>query len=247
MPLWVPLSLAAPFVGSFLGVLAVRLPERRAVIAGRSRCEVCKHVLSPLDLVPVLSWLVLRGRCRYCGVEIGWLLPLIEMAALIPVLWASTITSGVALAASCILGWTLLALAVTDWRYFLLPDPLVLLLLISGLAVSALITPSTFAGHLVGVAAGFISLAALAFVYRAIRGRDGLGLGDAKLLAALGAWLSFEGLPTAVLTAAMLGLAYAAACALIRARFSSSDRLPFGSFLALGGWLTWLYGPLTLG
>jgi leader peptidase (prepilin peptidase)/N-methyltransferase len=101
--------------------------------------------------------------------------------------------------------------------------------------------------HLIGAAAGFAVFAGIAAIYRRLRGREGLGLGDAKLLAALGAWVGWQGLPTIVLYAALAGLLWAIAGALRGAPLHARHRIPFGPFLSLAGWLVWLYGPLTLG
>ena len=119
---WLLSALIAPFIGSFLGVVVTRLHEPEGIVFGRSRCPECGTQLRPLDLVPLLSWLVLRGRCRYCGKPISLFHPSIELAALAIALWAAAVVSGPLLWLSCLLGWTLLALAAADFRYFLLPD-----------------------------------------------------------------------------------------------------------------------------
>lgn len=105
------LAVVAPFIGSFLGTLAIRLPARRPVLMGRSQCDHCLHVLGPLDLIPLLSWLFARGKCRYCGTRLGLYYPTIEIAALAVVLLAAAVTSGWMLVTSCTFGWTALALA----------------------------------------------------------------------------------------------------------------------------------------
>jgi len=151
---------------------------------------------------------------------------------------------GVVLIASSILGWTLLALALIDWRTYLLPDPLVGFLLATGFVAALFIVPEHVLDHLIGAAAGFVVFAGLGHMYRRMRGRDGLGLGDAKLLAGLGAWVSWDGLASTVLFAAGLSLLTLFARMLVGARFTLTDRLPFGTFLAAAGWLVWLYGPL---
>lgn len=241
------LVLVAPFIGSFLGVLALRLPQGCGVVIGRSRCDACEHVLVVSDLIPYISWLWLHGRCRYCKTPVGFFYPLMEFAALAVPLWAATVTAGPVLIASCVLGWTLLALAASDWRTYLLPDPLVVFLLIAGLSVTALLLPMQLAAHLLGAAAGYIAFAIIAWTYRKMRGSEGLGLGDAKLLAALGAWLSWDGLPSVVLLAAIMGLTGVLVSAAAQRRFDGFDRferIPFGSFLAMGSWIVWLYGPL---
>lgn len=238
---------AAPFIGSFLGVLALRLPERRPVALSRSACDHCGHVLAAADLIPVASWLFLRGRCRYCHARIGGFVLAIEGAALAVALWAAFQTAGWVIAISCVFGWTLLLLAVIDWRVQLLPDLITLPLLVTGLAAAAILDRDHMTDHLIGALAGFAVFALAALIYRLLRGREGLGLGDAKLLAGIGAWVSWMGLPTVVLWGSILGLAFALARAVTGRGLSLSDRLPFGTFLAAGGWLVWLYGPLIPG
>ncbi|MDE2182809.1 MAG: prepilin peptidase [Alphaproteobacteria bacterium] len=240
-PVWIVLLLVAPFIGSFLGVVVVRQCE--GVILGRSRCDACGHALDWRDLVPLVSWLALRGRCRHCGARVGAFHPLIELAAIAPVLWAATRYSGGLLAASTILGWLLLALALIDWRTQRLPDVLNLLLALAGLATAWLFDRANVVDHLIGAAAGFAALAAVGATYRKLRGREGLGLGDAKLLGALGAWLSWVVLPPLVLLAALLALGFAVARSLVKGRESLEQRIAFGPFLAAAGWILWLYGP----
>lgn len=235
---------AAPFIGSFLGLLALRLPDKRPVAWSRSVCAHCGYVLSVADLVPVVSYLWLRGRCRYCGAKIGSFLLAIEIAALAIAAWAALETSGWVVAASCLLGWTLLLLAVIDWRVQLLPDVLTLPLLGAGLAAAYVIASDSWTDHVIGAGAGFVLLALLALVYRQLRGREGLGLGDAKLLAAIGAWVSWAGLPSVLLFGSILGLVFALLKSATGSGLRLSDRLPFGVFLAAGGWIVWLYGPL---
>lgn len=246
LPAWLILAIIAPFMGSFLGLLAMRLPEARRVIAGRSVCDRCGHVLGARDLVPLASWLWLSGKCRYCGARIGTQYPIIELAALAIVIWAATATSGGVLVASCIFGWTLLALGVADWRSFVLPDALTLTLLLTGFVAASVFDPLHFEDHVFGVGAGTFGLAILGWIYRNMRGREGLGLGDAKLLGGLGAWLGWEGLPSVILFGAGLGLVFVLAKSLAGKPVKTMDRIPFGPFLAGAGWLVWLYGPLSL-
>ncbi|HWE07677.1 MAG TPA: A24 family peptidase [Rhizomicrobium sp.] len=244
MPLLWIMLVASPFIGSFLGVLALRLPEGRSFVASRSVCDRCGHVLAARDLVPIASFLALRGRCRYCGARIGGFVLFIELAAVLVAGWAGMQISGWVLVATCFLGWTLLLLAIIDWRVQLLPDVLTLPLLAAGLVVTYAVSSETWPDHLIGAVAGFVTLAAIALVYRRLRGREGLGLGDAKLLAALGAWVAWQGLPTVLLWGSMLGLVFALVRSMTGRGLQWSDRIPFGVFLAAGGWLVWLYGPL---
>lgn len=242
LPVW--FAILAPFVGSFLGVLVVRLPERRPAVIARSQCDQCGAVLGPFELVPLASWLWLRGRCRHCNAPIAGIALFMELASLAVVVWAAFTVSGWVFAATCILGWLLLTLAVIDWRAFLLPDVLTAPLAVFGLAATYLLNPDTIPDHVIGAAAGFAVFALIAAAYRRWRGRDGLGLGDAKLLGALGAWVSWQGLPSIVLYAALAGLIAVLVQSRLGRGFTAATRIPFGTFLTLGGWLVWLYGPL---
>ena len=241
----VALIAASPFIGSFLGVVALR--RDRTVLFGRSACDTCGATLSARDLVPLASFAVLRGRCRHCGAGIEPLHVVMEIGALVIALWAAFVTSGWIMAASCALGWTLLTLGAIDWRTGLLPDVLTLPLIAVGLGVAYAIEPAALLGHVIGAAAGFMAFAALAEIYRRVRGRDGLGLGDAKLLGASGAWLGWSALPTVVLYAAFIGLALVLARRTRGQAMQATDRLAFGPALAAATWLVWLYGPLVAG
>lgn len=235
--------IAAPFVGSFLSVLVVRLPAAAPVVVARSRCPACDHALGPFDLLPLLSWLLRGGRCRYCRDPISLFYPAMELGAVAVALAAVFAVEGWLLWVTCLLGWTLLALAITDLREMVLPDALTLPLLPAGLGVALWLDPAGLPDHLVGAIAGFASLYALNAAYRRLRGRDGLGLGDAKLLAAAGAWLGWQALPSMLLLATLAALGVAAAAALAGRRLLADTALPFGTFLCLAFWLTWLYAP----
>lgn len=235
--------LAAPFIGSFLGLLAVRLPKGRPIIAGRSACDQCGQVLKLADLVPIASWLAARGRCRHCGSRVSPLYPSIELGAVLIAIWAASLAQGPMLWISCVLGWDLLTLAVIDWREGILPDGLTLPLLPLGLFAAYLAAADRVWPHALGAMAGFVAFALIRWGYRRLRGREGLGFGDVKLLAAAGAFVSWEGLPSVVLIAAMIGLGLALARGLRGNGLTLDDRLAFGPALCLGLWLVWLYGP----
>jgi leader peptidase (prepilin peptidase) / N-methyltransferase len=236
--------LAAPFVGSFLGVVIDRLPAGRPLLLGRSTCDACARTLRPQDLVPIVSWLVRRGRCAHCGAALSLFYPAIELAAFAVALSAAWLLTGWLLIVSCVLGWVLLCLAVIDHRHLLLPDALTLPLIPAGLAVAWAIDPALLPDHLAGALAGFAAFALIALVYRRLRGREGLGLGDAKLLAAAGAWLGWQALPGVVLIGAVCALALALARAAAGGTLSATTRIAFGSYLALAFWLVWLFGPV---
>lgn len=237
---------AAPFIGSFLGTLVLRLPAGAPVLVARSRCPACGHVLSFREMLPLAAWVLQRGRCRHCAAPIGIFYPAMETAALGVAVWAATETAGVALIASCVLGWGLLALAVTDRRCFLLPDALTMPLLGLGLASTAWFDGAALGAHGLAALLGWLGFILLARLYRSLRGRDGLGLGDAKLLAGGAAWVGPAGVPGAVLVASLLGLCEVAFARLRRgAPLPGTMRIAFGTWLAVGLWLVWLYGPLS--
>ena len=234
----------APFIGSFLGLLALRLPDGRGFALGRSACDHCGRVLGPPDLVPLISWFVLRGRSRCCSLPLGLFYPAIEMAAIGVALWASLLLDGWVFWTSCVLGWTLLALAVIDWRHLILPDGLTLPLIAAGLLVTAAIDSALLPAHVAGAVAGYGVFAATSVIYRRARGRDGLGLGDAKLLAAGGAWLSWQALPGVVLIASLTALSALLVARLLGHLISRDDRVPFGPCICIAIWVVWLHGPL---
>jgi leader peptidase (prepilin peptidase)/N-methyltransferase len=240
------LILAAPVIGSFLGLLTMRLPINRPIILGRSECDHCAQTLGPLELVPLFSYVWLGARCRRCGEAIDAIHPVAELGALIIALWAALVTSGWWFVATCVFGWLLLTLALTDWRALLLPDLLTFTLLAVGLLTAFFLDRAAFINHAIAAIAGFLIFAGIAFAYESLRGRPGLGLGDAKLLAGLGAWVSWDGLPSVVLLAAVFGLALALSSPLLGRKVEPATKLPFGTFLALAGWLMWLYGPFVL-
>ncbi len=241
VPTWLAPLVAAPFVGSFLGVLIVRLPAGRAVVWSRSACDHCGEVLTARELVPLLSYAWQRGQCRRCGGAIARLHPAVELAALAVVLPAVLLTRDAALLwVDCLLGWSLLALAWIDWRCLRLPDCLTLPLLLAGLGVTAVREPQALVAHAAAAALGYLSLELVAVIYRSLRHRDGLGAGDAKLFAAACAWVGLAPMPWLLLIAACAGLLAALAPALAGHRIDPTTPRPFGPWLALALWLLWL-------
>ena len=241
------LVVAGLLVGSFISVIAMRYPAMRGVVLGRSVCSQCGRQLAARDMVPVISWIMQGGKCRYCRRPISVMYPTLEIGALAVPLWAATEVDGWLLWVSCALGWALLALSAIDFRRYVLIDALTGPIAAGGLGVAFVLSPDLLLHHAIGVGAGFLTFATVAAAYRRVRGREGLGLGDAKLLAAAGAWVSWWGLPTVVLIASSVGLAAILASHWMSGKpLSAAARLPFGPWLALGLWITWLYGPLEL-
>jgi leader peptidase (prepilin peptidase) / N-methyltransferase len=231
--------LCAPIVGSFAGVVVDRTARGENFTTGRSHCEACGRDLQPYDLVPVFSWLALRGRCRYCHAGIRPSHLLIELAAVAIAVSAFLVSTGPALWAGCLLGWTLLVMGLIDLRTLKLPDFGNYLLISGGLAVTYALAADAAIDHAIGAVSGFLTLFAVSWLYRQIRGRDGLGLGDAKLLAAGGAWLGWQALPGILAIAGVAGLIVA----IVAQNGHGFDRyrvVAFGPYLALAIWITWL-------
>lgn len=245
---WLPITIiaVAPFVGSFLGVLIKRLPMGEPIMFGRSRCAACGHPLGPRDLVPFLSWAILRARCRYCNTPLGHFYPAIELLALMVAIWAALTVSGWLLLATATFGWLLLTLAAIDWRHFLLPNSLTAFVAVAGLVTAMLINPMLLPHHLAGMTAGYLTLTAIASVYKWLRGREGLGPGDAKFLGALGAWVSWEGITGILLLASIFALAVMVGRRVLGHPMHAETKIPLGTFLAAAGWIVWLYGPVIL-
>ncbi len=244
----VALVILAPFVGSFLGVLARRLPRGESIVRPRSQCESCGAALGPRELVPIASFLVQRGACRHCRAPIARDHLLMELAAtLVPAVALAALpwAGWDELLAASVLGWVLLALAAIDWAHWILPDVLTLPLLLAGLAATAALAPADLADHLAAALAGGGGLALVALAYRRLRGRDGLGYGDVKLLAAGGAWDGLASLPLVLAGAAVAGLVLAVV--LHGRRLGRGSAVPFGPPLCLAIWVAFLVRLLDTG
>jgi leader peptidase (prepilin peptidase) / N-methyltransferase len=164
--------LAAPFVGSFLGVLIIRLPSRAPVALARSACAHCGTRLGALDLVPLVSFAVFRGRCRYCRAPIGLFYPAVELAAIAVALWAVLVDPDtVRVWIDCGLGWTLQALAWIDITDFLLPDVLTLPLVLAGLVSTLAFDSDALTDHCLAATLAYLSFRGLAAAYRRLRYR----------------------------------------------------------------------------
>jgi len=241
LPDWLPPVLLSPFIGSFAALLIRRLPAGRPVALARSACESCGHALGPRELVPLLSFLLLRGRCRWCGARIAKMHAAVELACLaVAVLVALIAADPLDAWFGCALGWTLLTLAWIDGETMRLPDVLTLPLLLAGLGATWLRDPGALAEHAAAAVLGYAAFTGLALLYRRLRGYEGLGGGDAKLLAAGGAWIGLAPLPLVVFAAAVLGLAMAAGLRLSGRSVGGMIALPFGPALCAAIWLVWL-------
>jgi leader peptidase (prepilin peptidase)/N-methyltransferase len=233
-------------IGSFLNVLVHRLPRGESIVRPGSHCPACGAPVRPFDNVPVLSWVLLGGRCRDCRAPIAIRYPAIELAnGLLWMLvflqardWAEGV-SGALLASAC------LALLAIDAEFQILPDRITLTGLAAGLALSFVSSTRTPASALLGAALGGGGLWLVAFLYRRIAGQEGMGLGDVKMLAMIGAFLGPAGVLVTILLASVsgsiVGLALIAA-----GRGDRRMRLPFGVFLAVGAVAAFFFGDALL-
>ncbi|MFD1950024.1 prepilin peptidase [Sphingomonas arantia] len=228
-------------IGSHLATIALRWPAGRSSATGRSQCDGCGRVLAAYELVPLLSWLILRGRCRRCGARIDWRHPAVEaVAGALAVAMAVALPPGAAIAGMG-LAWTLLLLTVLDLDHYWLPDRLTLPLLAAGLLVGAAGIGPVLMDRIIGAAVGWGVLALVALVYVRVRGRVGLGGGDPKLFAAAGAWLGWRMLPVTLLIASAAGLALVLAAVLVRRKVAATTRVPFGPMIAFATIIGWIW------
>jgi leader peptidase (prepilin peptidase)/N-methyltransferase len=223
--------------------------ERFNLIVPRSACPACKAPISALQNIPLVSYLALRGRCASCGAPISGRYPLIEaLTGVLSALVAWRFGFGWPTLAALVLSWFLIALTFIDIDRQLLPDDLTLPLLWLGIAVSlwgsrgsGVPLPVDLRSSLIGAIAGYLSLWSVYHVFRLVTGKEGMGYGDFKLLAALGAWLGWQMLLPIVLMAAAVG-AVIGILVLAAKRQDRSTPIPFGPFLAAAGWLTLMFG-----
>lgn len=239
-PLPFAVAIAGPFVGSFIAATADRLIASARVFTSRSRCSTCTRALRPWDMVPLVSWLALRGRCRDCGARIGARLLWAEVAGGAIGLASALAAPGWLALASALFGWTLLLLALLDLGAFWLPRIGGWGLVVAGLGVSAVLGADLLRAAAIGAAAGYGVLAGIGWLFAHLRGREGLGEGDPPLLAAAGAWVGWHGLASVVLIAACTGIVHG----LVAGGARANPRVPFGAHLALAMFVVWLAGPI---
>jgi leader peptidase (prepilin peptidase)/N-methyltransferase len=255
-------------VGSFLNVVIHRLPimmerdwaaqcaefkgeavpvlEPLSLARPRSRCPKCGHPITALENIPVISWLVLRGRCKGCAAPISLRYPLIEaLTGLLFGLAAWHFGFTAAGLGALVLIAALFALTVIDFDTQLLPDDITLPLLWIGLALNAFNVYTDLKSAVIGAMAGYLSLWSVYWLFKLFTGKEGMGYGDFKLLAALGAWLGWQMLPLTILLSSLVG-AVVGISMMVIARHGRNVPIPFGPYLAAAGLIALVWGkPLT--
>ena len=264
--LWTAVFILGLLIGSFLNVVILRTPPRLeyawrreareilelpeaaetappGLVADRSRCPKCGHQLSWYENIPVFSYAVLRGRCRSCKAPISIQYPLVELlSGLASVAVIAQFGAGWEGGIALVLTWILIAASGIDFRTTLLPDQFTLPLLWLGLLAAA--TASLYvqpAQSIWGAALGYLSLWSVYWLFKLVTGKEGMGFGDFKLLAALGAFVGPQGLIPIILMSSLVGAVIGSAILIVRGRDRQTP-IPFGPFLAIAGWLQFLYG-----
>jgi len=255
-------------IGSFLNVVILRLPARLehdwrsqckelleidnldnepaeappSIMWSRSHCPKCGYMIRSWENIPLLSYLLLHGRCSSCKAAISKRYPVIEAGTAVLFLMVA-MHFGPSLQSLAALGLTavLIALAVIDYDHQLLPDDLTFLLIWSGLFASLFNVFTDPVSSIIGALAGYLSLWLVYHVFRLLTGKEGMGYGDFKLLAALGAWLGWQMLPLIILLSSLVGAVIGLIMIGLKIH-KSSQPMPFGPFIALAGWIAMLWG-----
>jgi len=251
-------------VGSFLNVVIHRLPkmmqretdnavaeingtepphtERYNLMVPRSSCPHCGHRITALENIPVISWLALRGKCRKCKAPISPRYPAVELfTGLMSGVLVWTFGSGLAGLSTLLFLFLLVAMTFIDFDTELLPDDLTYPLLWAGLLVNLNVTFVPLQDAVIGAAAGYLFLWSVYWLFKLVRNKEGMGYGDFKLLAALGAWFGWQMLPTIILLSSVVG-ALVGISLILFAKHARDKPIPFGPYLAGAGLITLLYG-----
>ena len=251
-------------VGSFLNVVVHRLPkmmdndwrnqcaelhgqdapatEALSLSSPRSRCPECGHAITALENIPVVSWLALRGKCSACRSPISPRYPIVEaLTSLLSALAAIHFGFGWPAAGALLLIWALVALTFIDYDTQLLPDSITLPLLWLGLLFNLFGTYTDLQSAVIGAMAGYLSLWSVYWGFKLITGKEGMGYGDFKLLAALGAWLGWQILPLTILLSSLVGALLGIAL-IVLAKRGRNVPIPFGPYLATAGLIAFFWG-----
>lgn len=252
-------------VGSFLNVVIHRLPkmmerewhaqcadlrgetastaEVLTLSTPRSRCPACAHQITALENIPLLSYLFLRGKCSACGASISIRYPIVEVTTgLLSAFVAWHFGPTMLTIGALLLLWSLIALAAIDFDTQLLPDSMTLPLLWLGLLFNVSGTFTDLSSAVIGAMVGYLSLWSIFWLFKIATGKEGMGYGDFKLLAALGAWLGWTMLPTIILLSSLVG-AIVGISLIVFARHGRNIPIPFGPYLAAAGVIALFWGP----
>jgi len=251
-------------VGSFLNVVIYRLPkileqdwkgqcaillnqsppkeEKLTLSTPNTTCPKCQHAIKPWENIPVLSYMFLQGRCSQCKNKISIRYPIIELVtALLSLVTIMSLGGNIAGLSALFLTWTLIVLTMIDADTQLLPDNITLPLLWAGLILNVFNVFTTLESALWGAVFGYLSLWSVFHLFKLITGKEGMGYGDFKLLAALGAWFGWQMLPIIILLSSVVGAVIGIGMILIKGK-DKNIPIPFGPYLAIAGWVTLIWG-----
>lgn len=255
-------------VGSFLNVVIHRLPKMMErewhaqcaelngaplpesvaynLLVPRSACPNCQHTIGALENIPIISYLMLQGKCKGCGAHISMRYPVVEaLSGIFSAYAAWHFGFGIAAGAALIMIWALIALTFIDFDTQLLPDVITLPLLWLGLLLNINATFTSLTNAVVGAIAGYLVLWSVYWLFKLVTGKEGMGYGDFKLLAAIGAWLGWTLLPLTILLSSLVG-AVVGIVLIVIAKHGRNIPIPFGPYLAGGGLIALFWGePLT--
>ena len=252
-------------VGSFLNVVIHRLPkmmerdwhiqsaelrgeavpqgEKFNLFVPRSRCPACSHRISVVENIPLVSWAILRGRCSACKARFGIRYPVVELLGGIAAVWpAMHFGFSAAAFAAMVFLWCIIAASFIDFDTQLLPDAITLPLLWLGLLVNAAGLFTDLRSAVIGAAAGYLALWSVYWLFKLATGKEGMGFGDFKLLAAIGAWCGWQVLPLTILLSSFIGAAVGIGL-MVFARHGRSVPIPFGPYLGAAGIVALFWGP----
>ena len=229
------LTVLGACVGSFLNVLIFRIPKEEEFVKTPSHCMTCGHPLSWYELIPVVSWLIQGGKCRACGVKLSPQYPIVEASNAVCWLTAGLLFRGdwVTVGLYCGLASMLIALSVIDWRIFIIPNGMNLVIFLLGL-VRVFTDPANWLTYVIGM----VSVGGVFLLLHILTGGNGLGMGDVKLVAAAGLLLGWQSMILAVLVGSLSG----AIIHSVRMKKGAGKRLAFGPYLAAGIWFAALFG-----
>ena len=224
------------------GIQTTQPADTYNLVTPASRCPECDHRIGAFENIPVISYLFLRGRCSGCGTSISLRYPAVEIStAILSVITALHFGYSIQTLAALAFTWTLIPLFLIDFDTQFLPDTITLPLLWAGLLLSLFNVFTDSQTSIIGAAAGYLSLWTIYQVFKLATGKEGMGFGDFKLLAAIGAWLGWQVLPVVILFSSVVGAVIGITLILFKGR-DHNQPMPYGPFLAAAGWITLLWG-----
>ena len=256
-------------IGSFLNVVIIRLPlmmqhdwkqqccelleikpdnetEKLSsfnLITPRSHCPKCKHQISALENIPVISYLFLKGKCKACGYKISLRYPIIELlTAITSITVAYYFGISIQTFFALLLTWALIPLSMIDFDHQLLPDDITLPFLWLGISINIFGVFTNLESSVIGAIFGYGSLWSVYMIFKLVTGKEGMGFGDFKLLAVFGAWFGWQVLPLIIILSSLVGAIIGISMILFRSH-DKSVPIPFGPYLAIAGWISMLWGP----